>query len=73
MGSDSTIITCDFRARKASKRALKPEYKCKVHGSYRTYKDYLATLKNWGLMWVTVSIIPLTLLLSAMQVMYAYM
>ncbi|XP_064641869.1 uncharacterized protein LOC135496466 [Lineus longissimus] len=58
----------DDQARKVCKRAIKPDFKCKVHGPYRVYIQYLRGLKNWCLLWVTVSIVPLTFLLNSMQI-----
>ncbi|CAL1534239.1 unnamed protein product [Lymnaea stagnalis] len=53
----------DTKSRTESRRAIKPDYKCPVHGPYRVYNDYLARLSNWTLVWITMSIIPLTIIL----------
>jgi len=45
-------------------------YKCTVHGGFRTYNDYLSHLKNWCQLVVTITIIPLTLLLETLKVTY---
>ena len=50
------------------KRALKREYKCRTHGSFRNYNTYLRHLKNWCLVWTTASITPLTLVLNFVKV-----
>ncbi|KAK2149320.1 hypothetical protein LSH36_455g04022 [Paralvinella palmiformis] len=55
-------------SRKQVKRVLKPAYKCKTHGDYRKYNDYLLSLKNWCMTFVALSVIPLTMLLDAMKV-----
>jgi len=43
-------------------------YKCTVHGPFRTYNDYLSHLKSWCQLVVTITIIPLTLLLETLKV-----
>ena len=56
------------RARDLWTRPVKPLYKCTVHGPFRTYNDYLRHLKNWCQLVVTITIIPLTLLLETLGV-----
>uniref|UniRef100_A0A1I8I9R1 Urea active transporter n=1 Tax=Macrostomum lignano TaxID=282301 RepID=A0A1I8I9R1_9PLAT len=51
-----------------NKRALKPAYKCKTHGAYRSYKDYLSAMKDWCIVWTTLAIIPMTFVLNFMQI-----
>uniref|UniRef100_A0A1I8JJT3 Sodium:solute symporter n=2 Tax=Macrostomum lignano TaxID=282301 RepID=A0A1I8JJT3_9PLAT len=58
----------DTQERILCKRAIKPSYQCKMHGAYRTYKEYLNVLKNWGILITIVAIIPLTLILSYMSI-----
>ncbi|XP_048249148.1 urea-proton symporter DUR3-like [Haliotis rufescens] len=62
-----TACHSDDKAREVCRRAIKPEYKCTVHGSYRVYNDLLLRLKSWCLVWTTFSILPLTVILSLMQ------
>ncbi|KAK6177025.1 hypothetical protein SNE40_015215 [Patella caerulea] len=57
----------DDKNRTEINRAIKPEYKCAVHGQYRTYLDLLNGLKNWCLVWVSMSIVPLTIVLDIMS------
>ena len=59
------------RARDLWTRPVKPVYKCTVHGPFRTYNDYLSHLKNWCQLVVTITIIPLTLILEALKVIHA--
>ncbi|XP_064611598.1 uncharacterized protein LOC135475601 [Liolophura sinensis] len=49
------------------RRALKMDYKCKLHGQYRKYVDYLSGLRQWCLMVTTLMIFPLTMVLNAIQ------
>ncbi|ELU11212.1 hypothetical protein CAPTEDRAFT_212836 [Capitella teleta] len=49
-------------------RALKPVYKCKMHGTYRTYNDLLLGLKNWCILWTTLCVIPITIVLDALKI-----
>ncbi|XP_022084721.1 urea-proton symporter DUR3-like [Acanthaster planci] len=63
-----TSCTSDDRARKECKRALKPVYKCKTHGSYRSYLELLRVKRDWAILWVSIAIIPLTLLFDILQV-----
>ncbi|XP_021366508.1 urea-proton symporter DUR3-like [Mizuhopecten yessoensis] len=69
--------TCkeDDKQRENWKRAIKPPYSCGVHGKYREYTDYLSTLKNWCLLWSTISILPLTIFLdlSGVSLAWVYM
>lgn len=60
------------RQRRACKRAIKPDFKCKTHGAYRVYNNYLQSLKNWCLLWATLAIIPLTIVLDILQVGLLY-
>ncbi|ESO83679.1 hypothetical protein LOTGIDRAFT_169159 [Lottia gigantea] len=57
----------DDKNRGDCKRAIKPDYKCTIHGSYRVYLDYLNGLKNWCLVIVSICIVPLTILLDIIQ------
>ncbi|WAR19085.1 hypothetical protein MAR_000923, partial [Mya arenaria] len=57
----------DDRHRAMCKRALKPPYQCRVHGHFREYTDLLGHHKNWCLLWVTMAIIPLTILLYTLK------
>lgn len=58
----------DERRNENKKRALKAEYQCTTHGSYRKYNDYLEYLKDWSMLWVSLSIVPLTLILRASSI-----
>nr|XP_054750098.1 uncharacterized protein LOC129255796 [Lytechinus pictus] len=49
-------------------RALKPAFKCTVHGTYRTYLELLQSKRDWSLVWVSLSFIPLTLIFNFLQV-----
>ncbi|XP_053394386.1 uncharacterized protein LOC128555607 [Mercenaria mercenaria] len=60
--------TQDNRQRSQSKRALKPPYQCRTHGSFREYTDYLLRIKNWCLLWTTLGIVPLTILLYTLRI-----
>ncbi|KAH3853914.1 hypothetical protein DPMN_096452 [Dreissena polymorpha] len=53
-----------------SRRVEKSPYECHIHGPYREYTDVLSHLKNWCLLWVTLGIIPLTILLYTLKVSY---
>ncbi|XP_059168393.1 LOW QUALITY PROTEIN: uncharacterized protein LOC131950305 [Physella acuta] len=57
----------DNKNRSESRRAIKPDYKCNVHGAFRTYNDYLSRLSNWTLVWTTIAIIPVTVVLYMIQ------
>uniref|UniRef100_A0A1I8GDX2 MCU domain-containing protein n=3 Tax=Macrostomum lignano TaxID=282301 RepID=A0A1I8GDX2_9PLAT len=57
----------DNQLRAASKRAVKPGFTCRIHGPYRHYKEYLSGLKDWWIVYVTLAIIPLTLVLNFVQ------
>ncbi|XP_064598785.1 uncharacterized protein LOC135465474 [Liolophura sinensis] len=57
----------DDNTREICKRAVKPDFRCKVHGPYRLYAVYLGRLKSWGLLWSTLAIFPLTMILNMMQ------
>ena len=61
-----------FRKRSESLRIPPPMYSCRIHGAYREYTDYLSHLKNWGLFWTTLCILPLTILLHTFQVRFLY-
>lgn len=50
------------------RRALKLDYKCKLHGQYRKYVDYLSGLRQWCMMVTTLMIFPLTMVLNTAQV-----
>lgn len=58
------------RNRAECRRAVKPDYKCRFHGSYRVYNDVLKHLKNWTLIWTTMAIIPLTVILFLIKVSF---
>ena len=62
------ILCCHCRLRDECNRYLKPPYRCRTHGSFRTYNNYLRELKNWCLLWTSASIIPLTLFLHLFKV-----
>ncbi|KAH9514149.1 urea active transporter [Bulinus truncatus] len=53
----------DTKSRTESRRAIKPDYKCLVHGSFRVYNDFLSRIRNWTTVWITMAIIPLTICL----------
>ncbi|XP_072174249.1 uncharacterized protein [Diadema setosum] len=58
----------DDRARaEQTKRALKPNFKCPTHGTYRTYLELLLDKRDWGLVWVSISFVPLTLIFDYLQ------
>ena len=61
-----SYLLCSKRA--ASKGPLKPDYECSTHGHYRSYNDYLKGMKNWAVVWVSIAIIPLTLILHVLNV-----
>ncbi|XP_033624975.1 urea-proton symporter DUR3-like [Asterias rubens] len=67
MGNCNSCTT-DTRVRTECKRALKPHYKCKSHGAYRTYLELLKLKRDWAILWVAICIIPLTLLFNILQV-----
>ncbi|CAH1774641.1 unnamed protein product [Owenia fusiformis] len=50
------------------RRAVKPGFRCSVHGDFRAYYAYLASLKNWCIVWCCVAILPITYGLSALKV-----
>ncbi|XP_060608093.1 uncharacterized protein LOC132760193 [Ruditapes philippinarum] len=58
----------DNKKRSESQRVPLPSYTCRTHGAYREYTDYLSRLKNKGLFWTTIAILPLTLLLHTLQI-----
>ncbi|CAD5123308.1 DgyrCDS11664 [Dimorphilus gyrociliatus] len=58
----------DERRNENKKRALKAEYQCTTHGSFRKYNDYLEYLKDWSMLWVSLAILPLTLILKATSI-----
>ncbi|XP_013412874.1 urea-proton symporter DUR3-like [Lingula anatina] len=58
----------DNANRESCKRALKPDFKCRIHGNFKKYHEYLGRLKNWCITWTTVAIIPLTMFLDALEV-----
>ncbi|XP_060592204.1 uncharacterized protein LOC132746937 [Ruditapes philippinarum] len=58
----------DNKTRSESSRVPPPMYTCRVHGTYREYTDYLSRLKNRGLCWTTLCILPLTILLHTLQI-----
>ncbi|XP_074654736.1 uncharacterized protein LOC141908541 [Tubulanus polymorphus] len=60
--------TTDDQQRAACTRATKPAYKCRTHGHYRSHNDYLSTLKNWGILFVSLAIVPLTLVLRGIGI-----
>ncbi|KAG1693505.1 Urea-proton symporter DUR3 [Nymphon striatum] len=67
-------IAHDLRnSRDESKRAVKPDYKCKTHGDYRRYYDLLGGLKDWCMLWTTLLIIPLTGLLEVSGIKLGWM
>lgn len=56
--------TSDMQSRdRKTSAGVKPPYLCQTHGRYRQYQDYLIEFKNWCIIWVTVSIIPLGLII----------
>ncbi|CAI9726046.1 urea-proton symporter DUR3-like [Octopus vulgaris] len=64
-----TVSACprckdDLEARnaRAKKEPTRFRYQCPTHGSYREYQDDLIAFKNWCIVWVTISIIPLGLM-----------
>ncbi|XP_055894761.1 uncharacterized protein LOC106053386 [Biomphalaria glabrata] len=50
------------KAKETSQYYLKQPYSCVTHGRYRQYMDYLFDFKNWCIVWVTVSMVPLGLI-----------
>ncbi|XP_070546656.1 uncharacterized protein [Ptychodera flava] len=58
----------DDRARLDTVRGIKPAFSCSMHGSYRMYLDMLIHKKNWCILWVSITIVPLILILQALQV-----
>ncbi|KAL4238792.1 hypothetical protein ACF0H5_003499 [Mactra antiquata] len=63
-----TDCSLDNKQRRETHRALKPPYKCKIHGPLREYTDYLSHIKNWCLLWITLAIVPLTILLHTLKI-----
>ncbi|XP_033744244.1 urea-proton symporter DUR3-like [Pecten maximus] len=51
------------RVNRKSTSGIQPPYQCPIHGRYRQYQDYLIEFKNWCIIWVTISIIPLGLII----------
>ncbi|XP_052271715.1 uncharacterized protein LOC127872425 [Dreissena polymorpha] len=58
----------DDRQRTLRRRVVKSPYECRIHGPYREYTDVLSHLKNWCLLWVTLGIIPFTILLYTLKI-----
>ncbi|XP_053394381.1 uncharacterized protein LOC128555605 [Mercenaria mercenaria] len=58
----------DNKKRSESQRVPLPTYTCRKHGAYREYTDYLSHMKNWGLFWTTLGILPLTIILHTLQI-----
>ncbi|XP_077996739.1 uncharacterized protein LOC144450048 [Glandiceps talaboti] len=58
----------DDSNRSTSTRTVKPAFTCTMHGAYRTYLEVLIGKKNWCIFWVSISIVPLTLVLKTLQV-----
>ncbi|XP_035827281.1 urea-proton symporter DUR3 [Aplysia californica] len=50
------------RARDSTQYYLKQPYSCTTHGRFRDYMDFLFDFKNWCIVWVTLSMIPLGLI-----------
>ncbi|CAG5131507.1 unnamed protein product [Candidula unifasciata] len=57
----------DTKARNECLRAIKPDYRCPCHGSYRVYNDYLGHLTRWTVIWTTMAVIPFTIILYTIQ------
>ncbi|XP_041377330.1 urea-proton symporter DUR3-like [Gigantopelta aegis] len=57
----------DDSNRASCRRAIKPDYKCQMHGQYRMYMDLLTRLKNWCLIWSSLLILPLTVFLYMLE------
>ncbi|XP_030829061.1 urea-proton symporter DUR3 [Strongylocentrotus purpuratus] len=67
--TDCKWCHADDRARiEQTNRALKPSFKCTVHGTYRTYLELLQGKRNWSLVWVSLSFVPLTIIFNYLQV-----
>ena len=58
--------------RGSCRRAIKPDYKCQMHGQYRMYMDLLNRLKNWCLIWSSLLILPLTVFLYMLEVRHSH-
>ena len=68
MAASPSLLWHVDRLRDGCKRFLKPPFRCRTHGSFRTYNIYLRDLKNWCLLWTSASVIPLTLFLNFIKV-----
>ncbi|BFZ23564.1 hypothetical protein BsWGS_26603 [Bradybaena similaris] len=62
-----TACNQDTKARNECLRAIKPDYRCQCHGSYRVYNDYLGHLTRWTVIWTTMAVIPFTVILQMIQ------
>ncbi|KAL4238295.1 hypothetical protein ACF0H5_003007 [Mactra antiquata] len=58
----------DNKRRQLSNKTPKPSYQCRTHGAFREYADFLSRVKNWGLFWTTMCILPLTILLYSLKI-----
>ncbi|CAH1784663.1 unnamed protein product [Owenia fusiformis] len=58
----------DDKNRAEFSKPLPPEFKCPTHGRYRQYNENTNGLKDWVMLLSTLFIIPLTLVLDALQV-----
>ncbi|GFS03818.1 urea-proton symporter DUR3-like [Elysia marginata] len=62
VATNCTICAEDLQqASRSTQYYQKQPYKCQTHGRYREYMDFLFSFKNWCIVWVTVSMIPLGL------------
>ncbi|XP_072019734.1 LOW QUALITY PROTEIN: uncharacterized protein [Amphiura filiformis] len=66
--TDCIACTQDDKAISECNRTVKPNFKCKHHGNYRTYLNILRDKRDWCIVWVAMAIIPLTLLFDIIQV-----
>ncbi|XP_069130647.1 uncharacterized protein [Argopecten irradians] len=60
----NSVSDCQQCADDLCRRAMKKvhgvhsPFRCTIHGSFRTYQNYLIEFKNWCIIWVTICIIP---------------
>ncbi|XP_061164269.1 uncharacterized protein LOC133173296 [Saccostrea echinata] len=54
--------------KKEQTRDYAVHYTCPVHGDYRHYEDLLMHYKSWCIVWVTIAIIPFSLIIYASNI-----
>ncbi|XP_071942432.1 uncharacterized protein [Antedon mediterranea] len=65
--SECPYCVTDDKIRNDCKDAVRPGYKCSVHGEYRAYLDFLGDKRDWCVVLVSLANVPITLIFALLD------